>query len=311
MAVHAKSVRANMDLLPVLDTLVPVVEALPDAILRLDVHDEIFEAENYWYAPELGAALGAYDRHDHVEVRVHPYFTDDELWDYLSSVSVSVLPYRFGTHSGWLEACFDLGTAVVAPSCGFYSEQRRCDVFDFTEESFDPCSLHRALRNGIRPVDGRHRSTPSKLVSTPGRTSSNRTYAPRNLRSRPPMSASLRIALIASNRFPLRQPFAGGLEAHVWHLARALVERAHEVSLFAGSGSDLSLGCAELTVRELTLSTAAQADPSASPMQFMVDHHAYLNLMMQLSDPAVVSTSSTITACIICPSPWLPWWPRP
>jgi hypothetical protein len=35
------------------------------------------------------------------------------------------------------------------------------------------------------------------------------------------MSASLRVALIASNRFPLRQPFAGGLEAHVWHLARA------------------------------------------------------------------------------------------
>ena len=60
------------------------------------------------------------------------------------------------------------------------------------------------------------------------------------------MSAPLRVALIASNRFPLCQPFAGGLEAHVWHLARALVERGHEVSLFAGSGSDLSLDCAAL-----------------------------------------------------------------
>jgi hypothetical protein len=30
----------------------------------------------------------------------------------------------------------------------------------------------------------------------------------------------LRIALIASNRFPIKQPFAGGLEAHTWHLAR-------------------------------------------------------------------------------------------
>jgi glycosyltransferase involved in cell wall biosynthesis len=99
------------------------------------------------------------------------------------------------------------------------------------------------------------------------------------------MSAPLRVALIASNRFPLRQPFAGGLEAHVWHLARALVERGHEVSLFAGSGSDLSLDCAELTVRELTLSAAAQADPSAPPMAFMADHHAYLNLMMHLADP--------------------------
>ena len=99
------------------------------------------------------------------------------------------------------------------------------------------------------------------------------------------MSAPLRVALIASNRFPLCQPFAGGLEAHVWHLARALVERGHEVSLFAGSGSDLSLECAALTVRELMLSAAAQADPSASPAAFMADHHAYLNLMVQLADP--------------------------
>ncbi len=146
VAVHAKSVRANMDVLPVMDALVPLVEALPDAVLRLDVHDEIFESTSHWYAPELGARLVDYERYDHVEVRVHPYFTDDELWDYLSSVSASVLPYRFGTHSGWLEACFDLGTAAVVPTCGFYSEQRPCEVFGFTEESFDPDSLRLAVR---------------------------------------------------------------------------------------------------------------------------------------------------------------------
>jgi hypothetical protein len=146
VAVHAKSVRANMDLLPVMDALVPLVEALPDTVLQLDVHDEIFDPESHWYAAALGAKLREYDRYDRVEVRVHPYFTDDELWDYLSSISVSVLPYRFGTHSGWLEACFDLGTAAVVPSCGFYSEQRPCEVFDFTEESFDPHSLRRAVR---------------------------------------------------------------------------------------------------------------------------------------------------------------------
>ena len=146
VAVHAKSVRANMDLLPVLDALVPLVKDLSGAVLQIDLHDEIFDPESHWYAPGLGAALREYSSHDHVEVRVHPYFTDDELWDYLSSVSVSVLPYRFGTHSGWLEACFDLGTAVVVPTCGFYSEQRPCEVFDFTEESFDPCSLQRAVR---------------------------------------------------------------------------------------------------------------------------------------------------------------------
>jgi hypothetical protein len=155
VAVHAKSVRANMDLLPVLDALVPVVAELPGAVLRLDVHDEVYQYGNHWYAPTLGAALREYGQHSHVDVRVHPYYTDDELWDYLSSVSVSVLPYRFGTHSGWLEACFDLGTAVIAPSCGFYGEQRPCGVFDFTEETFDPESLHRAVHAAYgRWVDG-------------------------------------------------------------------------------------------------------------------------------------------------------------
>ena len=41
----------------------------------------------------------------------------------LQQLHVCVLPHRFGTHSGWLEACRDVGTAVVAPSCGFYAEQ--------------------------------------------------------------------------------------------------------------------------------------------------------------------------------------------
>jgi glycosyltransferase involved in cell wall biosynthesis len=146
VAVHAKSVRANMDPLPVMDTLIAVIEALPNTVLQLDIHDEVFDHGSYWYAPELGARLREYGRYDHVEARVHPYFTDDELWDYLSSVSVSVLPYRFGTHSGWLEACFDLGTAAVVPTCGFYSEQRPCEVFGFTEDSFDPDSLRHAVR---------------------------------------------------------------------------------------------------------------------------------------------------------------------
>lgn len=146
VGVHVKSLRPNMDPFPVLDTLLHTVSALPGAVLRIDVHDEIFDPENYWYAPEMGAQLLRYDRYSAVEVRVHPYFSDDELWDYLSSLSVSVLPYRFGTHSGWLEACHDLGTAVVVPSCGFYRQQRRCEVFTFDESRFDPDSLDSSVR---------------------------------------------------------------------------------------------------------------------------------------------------------------------
>ncbi|WP_199253438.1 glycosyltransferase [Mycolicibacterium mengxianglii] len=99
------------------------------------------------------------------------------------------------------------------------------------------------------------------------------------------MKNPLRIALIASNRFPICQPFAGGLEAHVWHLARTLARHGHEVALFAGQGSDPELGCSSLTVRTLALSAAAQRDPSMPAAAFMNDHHAYLSLMLELSSP--------------------------
>ena len=146
VGVHVKSVRANMDPFPVLDTLAEAVRSLDDATLQVNLHDEMFEPGNHFYAPRTAATLLAYAQRPDVDVRVHPYFTEDQLWKYLCSLSASVLPYRFGTHSGWLEACFDLGTAVIAPSCGFYGQQRQCEVFDYTETRFDAASLQRAVR---------------------------------------------------------------------------------------------------------------------------------------------------------------------
>jgi glycosyltransferase involved in cell wall biosynthesis len=97
------------------------------------------------------------------------------------------------------------------------------------------------------------------------------------------MNDTLRIALIASSRFSISQPFAGGLEAHVWHLARALAARGHQVSLFAAPGSDPDLGCHTIAVRPLEVSKTAVADASMPPEAFMADHHAYLTLMLQLA----------------------------
>lgn len=155
VGVHAKSFRPNMDVLPVVETLTRTVSTLPDAELRINLHDEVFEPDNHWYAPEAGELLRKYGEHDHVTVDVHAYYSDDELFSYLSSLSVSVLPYRFGTHSGWLEACHDLGTRVVAPSCGFYAQQNDCGTFVFDEENFDPSSLDTAVR---RAYDSRGES---------------------------------------------------------------------------------------------------------------------------------------------------------
>ncbi|MCW2793166.1 MAG: glycosyl transferase family 1 [Nocardioides sp.] len=93
----------------------------------------------------------------------------------------------------------------------------------------------------------------------------------------------MRICLIASNRFPIREPFAGGLEALTHVLARELGRRGHQVTVFAAPGSDPRLRVTELPVAGYRASVAARADVGALPDAWLADHHAYLGLMLELA----------------------------
>lgn len=97
------------------------------------------------------------------------------------------------------------------------------------------------------------------------------------------MTTTLRICLIASSRFPVSEPFAGGLEAHTFSLARELARRGHEVTLYAGRGSDPMLGVRALDVVDFHSSDLARADVGSWPEQWMQEHHAYLALMLDLA----------------------------
>ena len=92
----------------------------------------------------------------------------------------------------------------------------------------------------------------------------------------------LRICLIASSRFPIREPFAGGLEALIFHLARLLVRRGHDVSIFAAPGSEPGLLVTELPLDAFRPSPGARSDVGATPEQWIAEHHAYLHLMLDL-----------------------------
>ncbi len=58
-----------------------------------------------------------------LEVRVRPRPDDDGLARELVGLDVSVLPYAHGTHSGWLELCWDLGVGVLTPDVGAFADQ--------------------------------------------------------------------------------------------------------------------------------------------------------------------------------------------
>ncbi len=84
----------------------------------------------------------------------------DELAGELQQLHVAVLPERCGTHSRDLEVCRDVGTRVVAPSCGFFADQWSEVVTYGNDEvdGLDPVSLTAAVSAALtrpmpRPAD--------------------------------------------------------------------------------------------------------------------------------------------------------------
>jgi hypothetical protein len=116
VGVHLKSLRANIVEPGALVEAARRGADRANAVLRVDLHPDVFGRAEV-------AGIRAAASRGLLDLRVHPRFDDAEVVDYLSEIAVSVLPYRFGTHSGWLELCRDVGVAVVSPDCGFYSEQ--------------------------------------------------------------------------------------------------------------------------------------------------------------------------------------------
>ncbi|MGY1811596.1 hypothetical protein [Blastococcus sp. SYSU D00820] len=97
---------------------------------------------------------------------------DEENWvAQLQELHVAVLPERCGTHSRTLEVCRDVGTRVVAPSCGWFADQWS-DVVTYgndEERGFDPVSLNGAVaaaltRPAPRPADRAWREEQRRAV---------------------------------------------------------------------------------------------------------------------------------------------------
>lgn len=146
VGLHVKSVRANMDPMAILPVLQDVVAQLPGAVLQVNGHRDVLDRDGARYDRELADHLREAEQHGRLDLHVHDFLDDAALWSYLAGLDVSVLPYRFGTHSGWLEACRDLGTTVVAPSCGYYADQGPVLGYRMDEGTFDAASLADAVR---------------------------------------------------------------------------------------------------------------------------------------------------------------------
>lgn len=89
----------------------------------------------------------------------------------------------------------------------------------------------------------------------------------------------MKIAIIAHLKFPIAQPFSGGLEMHTHLLATALQARGHKVTLYAAEGSTASLGLVPVCPP-----TGSAFDDASCERIDALEHAAYVRIMDAVSE---------------------------
>lgn len=149
VGVHLKGLRANISP-AIIEPLSRIVQEIEGAVLQVNIHQQVMDPANSEYQEELARILAEGHAQGKWELVCHEYYTEAEFFKYLGSLDVNVLPYKFGTHSGWLEAALDAGTAVVAPICGQYVGQHpSVAAYRWNGDQVDESSLRQTVRKQL------------------------------------------------------------------------------------------------------------------------------------------------------------------
>lgn len=91
------------------------------------------------------------------------------------------------------------------------------------------------------------------------------------------------VAILATARFAINEPFAGGMEMHTHVLAEELVARGNTVTVYAAAGRG-RFRLEPLLPVSFTPSPTARLDVSAAPDSVVSEHHSYLDAMLRIAD---------------------------
>ncbi|MGW9627149.1 glycosyltransferase [Microbacterium sp. NPDC055521] len=121
VGIHLRDLRPNID-------AEGAVRAAVDAARLLEGEEPAVEIEvllNEHVRDDRTAdrVVAAATGHAAVRVRRTAYLSDAQIEDWLGGLDLFVLPYRHGTHSGWVELCYDLGVRVAGTDVGHIRSQ--------------------------------------------------------------------------------------------------------------------------------------------------------------------------------------------
>ncbi|THG29909.1 glycosyltransferase [Naasia lichenicola] len=173
IGIHLKDLRPGVD---GPGTVAAAAEALrlradgagDGAVLEVHLHERVRDHEAERQVRALADADPA------IELQVHSRLDDDALAASIARLSAAILPYRHGTHSGWLELCWDLGVPVLAPAIGHLIDQHADGVF-----AFDTGSQSSTARSMARAIDQAVTAAPERAGSIRRRSAQRDLQQPR------------------------------------------------------------------------------------------------------------------------------------
>jgi hypothetical protein len=170
VGMHLKDLRSNIDSVAMVTALRGAVHQLSlagrDVTAEVRMHHRVRDEAT---RDQIRAIVAGSER---VELLEHDRLDDSGLANAIASLDVAVLPYRHGTHSGWLELCWDLGTGIAAPEFGFYAEQHADGSVAGFHPDADGTSLAAAITSALDSVSATRPGTVERAAEMTKRAAS-------------------------------------------------------------------------------------------------------------------------------------------
>ncbi len=114
IGIHLRDLRPSIDALGAARTLAATLDAL--AADGIPAHGRVLMNDSTRDPGTADAVAALLEGRDDCAVVRRPRPDDDALLAEVDELDVAWLPYAHGTHSGWVELCFDRGVQIVGPA---------------------------------------------------------------------------------------------------------------------------------------------------------------------------------------------------